>query len=192
MSCLVAEVSPALVSSAGGGQPPRPRWWRCRRNSSATSMLAATASAFCLATRAEMDSALLTAEAAATDDAAADAGREPLFHGSALADDHGSESSAKPKWKLPWASDVGPGVAQNLWMFIYLVCTAGRGGQNLWIFTYLVFIFFVDPLLAEELSCLQIKLECAARALEVVHCPILAVFLVFAHPVVPAGDDVLQ
>ena len=93
-------------------------------------MLAAMVSAFCLAKRVERDSVLLTTEAAMTEDAATDAGRETLCHGSAPAADHGSESSAKPKWKQLGASDVGPGVVENLWITTYLVFTAIRGAKN--------------------------------------------------------------
>ena len=93
-------------------------------------MLAAMVSAFSLAKRMERDSALLTAEAAATDDAATEAGRETLCHGSAPAADHGSESSAKPKWKQLGASDVGPGVVENLWITTYLAFAAIWGAKN--------------------------------------------------------------
>lgn len=86
-------------------------------------------SAFCLAKRMERDSALLTTEAAATDDAATDAGREALCHGSAPVADHGSESSAKPNCNS-LGPVVGPGVVENLRIPTYLVLTANCGAKN--------------------------------------------------------------
>ena len=74
-------------------------------------MLAATTSAFCLAKRTERDSALLTAEAAATDDAATSAAREAFCHGSAPVADHGSASSAKPN-----GNTLGPVMSGPEWL----------------------------------------------------------------------------